>query len=747
VVSIATTRRAVRAGARRGCDLALGVPAPFDASLHPNLAGPAQTRLGAWFDHHDMVTRVVAVLALLGGALYLTWRIGFSFNDSNPVVNMMLLIAEMFGYWSLVCLTVFSWSNPPARRPEATPGRSVDVIVCTYDESVAVLRTTLTGCRALTYPHTTYLLDDGRRESMRVLAEEMGAIWLTRPDNSHAKAGNINAALDKLTGELVFVLDADHVPLPDALDAVVGYFDDERLAVVQSPHDFYNHDSAQHYGVGRHEQSVFYEVVLPGKDRHNAAFWCGSATVLRLSALLEVGGVATETIAEDFHTTMKMHSKGWSTKYHNEVLVQGLGPHDLDGYLLQRDRWARGNLAVLASTESPLTNRNLSLMQRWSYSASLASYAAPAARIATLLVLIITLTTGALPLRASVTTIVGLWLPWMIGSMLAATALCRGHIRLKESVHYELCCAEIYTRALRCMVRPAKTAFKVTPKEGLDLGGFEAIKKLRLTAVLLAALLISAVLRVGDTLLGLGVLPTLPGIAVWLIPILAVLESRRLARSLVIVSRRRQRRTEYRFPLDLHAEVHTGDGFHSARLTDASLSGVGVEMDATLAPERGATVEVTTAFPTVTLGWQRATLHATVNAVRPIAARPGFVHVGCAVADLGDAEAALIECCYLVVPYQRLRGVLPVQVSVPLTLAAETSDAFASALDLIMSAPSAVGAGSSLDRRRGALPARSDAVTASAVAQAWPPPTADAVRWPSVAASVAGGFRGPPTSR
>ena len=240
---------------------------------------------------------------------------------------------------------------------------------------------TLAGCRALTYPHTTYLLDDGRRPEMEELAELAGADYLTRPDNSHAKAGNINAALPRTEGELVLMLDADHVPMPDALDAMVGYFDDERMALVQSPHDFFNHDSAQHYAVGRHEQSLFYRVVCPGKDRHGAAYWCGSAALIRRQALLEIGGVATETIAEDFHTTIRMQRHGWRSRYHDEVLVQGLAPHDLDGYLLQRDRWARGNLAVFTLPESPLRARELQPLQRLSYFASLAAYLAPPMRL------------------------------------------------------------------------------------------------------------------------------------------------------------------------------------------------------------------------------------------------------------------------------------------------------------------------------------------------------------------------------
>ena len=276
------------------------------------------------------------------------------------------------------------------------------------------------------------------------------------------------------------MLDADHVPMPDALDAMVGYFDDERVALVQSPHDFFNHDSVQHYVVGRHEQSLFYRVVCPGKDRHGAAYWCGSAALLRREALLEIGGVATETIAEDFHTTIRLLRHGWSSRYHDEVLVQGLAPHDLDGYLLQRDRWARGNLAVFTLPESPLRARELRPLQRLSYFASLAAYLAPPMRLLLLATLGLVLWTGELPMKISVLALAALWLPSVSLNLLAGSALARGYMKIGETAHYELLTMEIYTRALRCVFRPGRTAFEVTPKQGGDGGGLEAVRKLHL---------------------------------------------------------------------------------------------------------------------------------------------------------------------------------------------------------------------------------------------------------------------------
>ncbi len=466
---------------------------------------PLTTRWGTWWGRHPRLLHALVALALCWTATYMAWRIGWSLHDSNPVLWAALLLAEAYGCWNLVMLSWLTWEVHPARRRSPTPGRRVDVYVCTYNEPAAVLEATLAGCALLGYPHTTYVLDDGRRSEIMPLARAWGAHYLTRPDNSHAKAGNINHALPRTEGELVLVLDADHVPLPDALDTLVGYFDDPLLALVQSPHDFSNHDSVQHYDLGRHEQSVFFSAICPGKDRHNAAFWCGSGALIRRAALLEVGGVATETIAEDFHTTIKLHRAGWHTHYDELVVVQGRAPHDLAAYLLQRDRWARGNLAVFTTPESPLRGRGLTPKQRLSYFASLTAYLAGPVRIVILAVLIAVLWTGALPLHVTPETLALLWGPATLLMVLAGSALCRGQQTNGETTHYELCTAEIFMRALRCVFRPGHANFRVTPKEGIDHGGWEAVRQFRLLLVCATLLAAGLILRICDDA-GLGVL-------------------------------------------------------------------------------------------------------------------------------------------------------------------------------------------------------------------------------------------------
>ncbi len=621
--------------------------------------GRTQTRLGQWWSAHPRLLRGLALAALTWFVVYLAWRVIWSWRGASLWLAIPLMLAEIYGLWNLIGLTWFGWSIPEVTRPLLETDCAVDVYVCTYDEPPSVLQATLAGCAAITYPHTTYLLDDGRRPEIAQLAHQFGAQYMTRADNTHAKAGNINAALGRTSGELVLALDADHVPMPDVLDALVGYFEDPDVALVQTPHDFYNHDSVQHYQTGRHEQSVFYSVIMPGKERHGAAFWCGSGALIRRGALLGVGGVAVETIAEDFHTTIKLQRAGWSTRYHDEVLIQGLAPHDLDGYLLQRDRWARGNLAVFTTPESPLRARELTRAQRLSYFASLSSYLAGPVRLVMLATLAVVLWTGALPLKATPLTLGLLWLPTMLLSVCAGSALCRGYQGVADTTHYELCTAEIYLRALRCIVRPGRTRFKVTPKHGIDPGGWHAVGRLRIVTLLTVALAagLAAQLLEDSGLLGAGVIPHLHGIARWVVPLLALFELRRLLRTLTMLGTRRQLRAEYRVPLEVSVALTAPSDSGTPMVGhthDITPFGMRLGLPARISP--GTVVQAIVPLPTLELERDTVALQLEVVSCRP--APVGWIAGARITGYDAEARRRVLEYCYVVAPGRRIRGLV-----------------------------------------------------------------------------------------
>ena len=196
-------------------------------------------------------------------------------------------------------------------------------------------------------------------------------------------------------------------------------------------------------------------------------------------------------------------------------------------------------------------------------------------RLLLLVTLGLVLWTGALPLKISVVALAALWLPSLLLNLSAGSALARGYMRIPETAHYELLTMEIYVRALRCIVRPGRTAFKVTPKQGADGGGLDAVRKLRLVVLCTVVLATGTIMRLLD-LAGVGPLPDMPGIAMVIVPLLGLFELRRLLKTLFAVGRRRQRRLVYRFEGDAEAHCFSDDGHVPARLVDASASGVGL---------------------------------------------------------------------------------------------------------------------------------------------------------------------------
>ncbi len=635
----------------------LGLPIPQEPSDGAADTATVSRSWGSWWAGHPRLLRLLVALALCWSTTYLAWRIGWSWHRSNLILWGCLLMAECYGLWNLAALAWLTWDVTPHERPLASPGRSIDVYICTYDEAPNVLEATLAGCALMSYPHTTWLLDDGARPEIAELARQWGASYMTRPDKSHAKAGNINHALPLTDSELVLVLDADHVPLPDALDTMVGYFEDPEVALVQTPHDFSNHDSIQHYDLGRHEQSVFFSAICAGKDHHHAAFWCGSCALIRREALLSIGGVATDTIAEDFHTTIKLHRRGWRTHYDDRIIAQGRAPHDLAAYLLQRDRWARGNLAVFTTPESPLRARELTTGQRVSYLASLLSYLAGPMRLLMIFVLAAVLWTGALPLRIAPLTLGLLWAPATVLTVLAGSALCRGQQSSGEATHYELCTAEIFARALRCIIRPGRANFRVTPKEGVDRGGWEAVRQFRVLLALAVLLALGLVLRIAEDA-GVGPLPVMRGFAAWFVPVLGAFELRRITRTLAFVGHRRQLRGEYRTPITAAAvivpkvDLANDDPSLLGRMHDITTSGVGFELARPLS--LGTLASLTIQLPDVSGEPIPTNLKV---AVRSCLAHGKEWRIGAAIVGCEeDDRRRVLSYCNVVWPYRRLRG-------------------------------------------------------------------------------------------
>jgi cellulose synthase (UDP-forming) len=456
------------------------------------------------------LTLALAVLSTAASARYVWWRGSQTLYwelSVDGAASLALFAAELFGFLLLVTgyfQTAFTrWRAPRALPADGRPLPWVDVFVPSYNEGPEVVRRTLTGAAAIDYPNKiVWLLDEKRRPEMRALCEELGVRYLTRPDNRGAKAGNINHALARTQGELVAVFDADQVPARSFLQLTVPWFlDDPRMALVQTPHHFYNPDPFErNLGLSDEipaEQVMFYHVVQVGNDHWNSAFFCGSCALLRRSALEDVGGIATETVTEDAHTALKMHARGWRSAYLAIPQAAGLATERYAFYVTQRIRWARGMIQILR-LDNPLLKPGLTLAQRVNYFTAACHFLFGLPRMIYLLAPPSYLIFGVHPLDASAAAIFAYALPHVFLSVLGGSVTARSARHSFWAEVFETAIAPyIALITVLTVLAPRRARFAVTTKgTRLDEHAFDwvhAAPNLALGVLVLASVLITPV--------------------------------------------------------------------------------------------------------------------------------------------------------------------------------------------------------------------------------------------------------------
>ncbi|PTB90470.1 UDP-forming cellulose synthase catalytic subunit [Pseudidiomarina aestuarii] len=324
---------------------------------------------------------LMVLLSVIVSTRYLYWRITQTVNWDIPLdasLGIILLVAEVYA-WLILVLGYIQTAWPLQRHVAKLPSDmnlwpSVDVYIPSYNEPLSVVRATILAATGLDWPKdklNIYVLDDGKREEFKSYCAEIGVGYIVRADNSHAKAGNLNHALTITSGDFVTIFDCDHIPTRGFLQLTLGwFFYDPKLALVQTPHHFFSTDPFErNLSVFRskpNEGELFYGLIQDGNDMWNAAFFCGSCAVLKRGPLLEVGGIAVETVTEDAHTALKLHRLGYNSAYLNIPLAAGLATESLSAHIGQRIRWARG-MAQIFRLDNPLFGKGLNWGQRICY--------------------------------------------------------------------------------------------------------------------------------------------------------------------------------------------------------------------------------------------------------------------------------------------------------------------------------------------------------------------------------------------
>jgi cellulose synthase (UDP-forming) len=310
--------------------------------------------------------RLAALAAVGGGAMYLFWRAGQVSELGVPAV--LFFVAELVNYLALVVAVILFWN--PYRRPApgAPPAGEVDVFIPVCGEDVDMVEATVLAALAIDWPHETIVLNDGLIAGaanwwdIEVMCAQLGVRCLTRQDGARGKAGNLNAALTRTSGDFIVCLDADHLARPELGELLLGHFEDPRIAFVASRQSF-KLDRGDALG---HQEALFYRAIQPAKDRDNAAFSCGNGVAYRRAAIESVGGFSEWNIVEDLHTSFELHARGWRSAYVGTPVSVGTAPSTAAEMANQRLRWATDSLRMFFF-DNPLLKRGLTMRQRLHY--------------------------------------------------------------------------------------------------------------------------------------------------------------------------------------------------------------------------------------------------------------------------------------------------------------------------------------------------------------------------------------------
>ena len=483
-----------------GCvSLLVTLPVSSDAQLMASVVVLGAMMLMKQF-RPDGAWRLIALS--FGTAIvmrYVYWRTTSTLPPVSQLENflpgLMLYLAEMYSV-AMLALSLFVVATP--LKPRTAPRiaehdcPTVDIFIPTYNEEPHLLVNTIAAAQAIDYPadrFQVWLLDDGgtdqkrhsdrileataaerRHEQLKQLCADFGVHYLTRARNEHAKAGNLNNGLKHSTGDLVAVFDADHAPARDFLKETVGLFrQDPKLFLVQTPHFFLNPDPLERnletFETMPSENEMFYGVIQRGLDKWDASFFCGSAAVLRRTALEDNGGFNGVSITEDCETALELHARGWRSAYVDKPLIAGLQPATFASFIGQRSRWAQGMMQILM-LRMPFFKRGLSIPQRLCYMSSTLFWLFPFPRTVFLIAPLFYLIFGLQIFTASGGEFLAYTLSYMIANMIMQNYL-YGEFRwpwISELYEY-VQSVHLLAAVLSVIRHPLKPTFKVTAKD------------------------------------------------------------------------------------------------------------------------------------------------------------------------------------------------------------------------------------------------------------------------------------------
>ncbi|MFD7612254.1 glycosyltransferase family 2 protein [Streptomyces sp. NPDC059828] len=210
-----------------------------------------------------------------------------------------------------------------------------------------------------------WLLDEGNDPEVKKVCERLGVHHFSRkgiakwnqPTGAHrakTKHGNYNAWLEAHGDNYDFFasVDTDHVPLPNYLERMLGYFRDPDVGFVIGPQVYGNYDTFV-TKAAESQQFLFHALIQRAGNRYGAPMFVGTSNAVRIRALKQIGGLY-DSITEDMATGFEMHRASnpesgnkWRSVYTPDVLAVGEGPSAWTDFFTQQLRWSRGTYETI----------------------------------------------------------------------------------------------------------------------------------------------------------------------------------------------------------------------------------------------------------------------------------------------------------------------------------------------------------------------------------------------------------------
>jgi cellulose synthase (UDP-forming) len=309
---------------------------------------------------------VLIIAGLICVGRFANWWFHLEHVASWPLF-VLLSFLLFYGIFRMILLWINYFNiKKNYTSDEAPPNMRVAIFTTSSPgEPLSMFEKTLEACANISYPHTTYLLDDTQDEQFKQVAEKHGAVWLELVGLPGAKAGKINKALELTNEDFILVLDPDHIPFPNFFDHVLGFFEEEKVGFVQVSQAYYNQYRSMTAKGAAEQTYTFYGPTQMGLNGKNCAVAIGANCTFRRKALESIGGHGIG-LAEDLITSIRIHAAGWKSIYNPVIVSRGLVPEDFGSFCKQQLKWARGVHEVLFA-EYPKLFKKLSFWQKLSY--------------------------------------------------------------------------------------------------------------------------------------------------------------------------------------------------------------------------------------------------------------------------------------------------------------------------------------------------------------------------------------------